>query len=140
MAQSGIPTDFNYQDKFDPIEYLHQCYKTPGTPQNYWRNLRLELIHDTFETILPKDLRDNEEFKVLDYGSGPVIAHVISAAGKQQVSEIVLAEYTKKNREALHKWQAGTLGIWLATLYQLCGSSSRGQTRVQSKKTGRKIA
>ena len=40
--------------------------------------------------------------KVLDYGTGPVICYVISAAGRQ--SEIILSDPAHANREALKKW------------------------------------
>ena len=40
--------------------------------------------------------------KVLDFGSGPSILATISAASK--ASEIVLSDYTERNRDALNQW------------------------------------
>ena len=95
----------NFEDRFDPIAYLSQCYHKPGTPQNYCRDLRLKMVHEFFCEFPPVDDEDcPKDIKVLDYGSGPVIAFVISAAGKKEVSEIVLADYTEMNRSALRKW------------------------------------
>lgn len=99
--------DLHYKDKFEGNQYLSQYYNIPGTPQNYYRDVRLKLVHDMFKKLLPdEEVEGKDDFRVLDYGSGPVIAYVISAAGKRKVSEIVLAEYTEKNRDALNKWQA----------------------------------
>ena len=55
----------------------------------------LECFHDAFQS-LPSSL------KVLDYGTGPAIMSVISAAG--HASEIVVSDYAESNREALRKW------------------------------------
>ena len=55
----------------------------------------LECFHDAFQS-LPFSL------KVLDYGTGPAIMSVISAAG--HASEIVVSDYAESNREALRKW------------------------------------
>lgn len=96
----------NYEDKFEPDEYLAQFYNSPGTPQNYYRDVRLKLIHDVFQAISCEATSNEEnDFKVLDYGCGPVIAHVISPAGNKRVSEIILAEFTEKNRTSLQRWQ-----------------------------------
>ena len=43
--------------------------------------------------------------KVLDYGCGPAIINVMSAARK--ASEIILAEYTEQSRKYLHQWLNG---------------------------------
>ena len=42
------------------------------------------------------------KLKILDIGSGPVIANTISAA--PYAAEIVLSEYTEANRAALLQW------------------------------------
>ena len=55
----------------------------------------LESFHDAFQS-LPSALR------VLDYGAGPVIMSVISAA--RSASEIVLSDHAESNLEALRKW------------------------------------
>ena len=55
----------------------------------------LEKFHEEF-SVLPESL------KILDYGTGPVMMSVISAA--IHASEIILCEYNPKNREALRAW------------------------------------
>ena len=82
-----------YRDAFDSFEYLEQYYRKT----TYLDRLRhtLRCYHAAFQT-LPSGL------KVLDYGSGPVVMNVISAATK--ASEIVLADYVGKNRKTLQKW------------------------------------
>ena len=68
----------------------------------------LQCIHDVFQS-LPHSL------KVLDYGTGPVICYVISAAGRQ--SEIVLSDPAHANREALKKWLFNEPSAFDWTLY-----------------------
>ena len=95
----------NYEERFDANEFLLQAYNTPGTPKNYHRDYRMKMVHDLFNDLLPDgDCNCDDGFKVLDYGCGPVIAFAISAAGKNAVSEIVLAEYTEMSRNAIRKW------------------------------------
>ena len=55
----------------------------------------LEMFHKEF-SALPGSL------KILDYGTGPAIMSLISAARK--ASEIILAEYSSRNRDALQSW------------------------------------
>ena len=105
MANGDSNNQANYDDQFDANEFLAQAYNPPGTPKNYHRDLRMKMVHDLFKELLPDGVDNhNNNFKVLDYGCGPVIAFAISAAGKNAVSEIVLAEYTEMSRNALHKW------------------------------------
>lgn len=56
---------------------------------------QLENFHEAYQR-LPRSLR------VLDYGAGPAILSVISAA--EYASEIVLSDYATSNRESLKKW------------------------------------
>ncbi len=92
-----------YQEKFNPLVFLRQRFRTPGTPMNQFRDMRLELLHQFFTNVC-STATTGSDLKVLDYGSGPVVAFALSAAGKKSVSEIVLAEYTAKNRDALVQW------------------------------------
>ena len=52
-----------------------------------------------------------EHLQVLDYGSGPVIANVISAASVMDL-EIVLAEHTEKSRKAVQDWLDNKPSAW----------------------------
>ena len=87
----------NYQEEFDPADFVKDFYPvTEELPSQAKHTLRC--YHDALQKI-PNNV------KVLDYGAGPVIFYVISAAAK--ASEIVLAEYTEKNRKCLRQWLAG---------------------------------
>ena len=57
----------------------------------------LEMFHKEFSSLPPS-------LKILDYGTGPVIMSLISASTK--ASELVLAEHSANNREALRSWLA----------------------------------
>ena len=63
----------------------------------------LEMFHKEFSS-LPTSL------KILDYGTGPVIMSLISASTK--ASELVLAEHSANNREALRSWLADEPGAF----------------------------
>ena len=97
-----------YAVRFSPQDYIHFSHKTPGTPENILRDFTMDLIHKVFSRLFPQDQKasqyQSEKVRVLDYGCGPSITCVISAAGIPSVSEIVLAEYTARNREAIQQW------------------------------------
>ena len=57
----------------------------------------LKHVHEFYESY-----QSTARLKILDIGSGPTIAYVISAA--PHAAEIVLSEYTKANRMALLQW------------------------------------
>ena len=92
MAESQpLCSGSDYHDKFDPKIYLKQymamsMYRAPHL---------LRCYHDVFQS-LPQGI------KVLDYGSGPSILATISAVSK--ASEIVLSDYTERNRDAINQW------------------------------------
>ena len=81
---------------FDAEDYLGNTYHDVNAPDKIL--FRLESLHRAYH-VLPSSL------KVLDYGAGPVILPSISAAGR--ASEIVLADVSDSNREALRKWLKG---------------------------------
>ena len=88
MASTGE----QYQ-AFDPEDYLKTTYYDVNVPDKIL--FRLESLHRAYQ-LLPSFL------KVLDYGAGPAIFTVISAASR--ASEIVLADVAEGNRKALWKW------------------------------------
>ena len=92
---------------FDAETYLKSFYYHCITVPNQLV-FPLQCIHDVFQS-LPRSL------KVLDYGTGPVICYVISAAGRQ--SEIVLSDPAHANREALKKWLFNEPSAFDWTLY-----------------------
>ncbi len=78
---------------FDANDYLKRRYYDVNIPD---RLFRAECFHKAFQALPSSDL------KVLDYGSGPVITTLFSAAPR--ASEIVLSDVAEGNREALRKW------------------------------------
>ena len=80
-------------NKFDPWAFLNS-YKEV----NVWHRHSLCILHE-FYKFYGSPLVG---LKVLEFGAGPVISYEISAA--LYASEIVLSEYTEKNREVLQMW------------------------------------
>ena len=78
---------------FDPWAYLHYYEEV-----NVWHRHSLSVLHEFYKSygLPPVGL------KILEFGAGPVISYEISAA--LYASEIVLSEYTEKNREVLQMW------------------------------------
>ena len=83
-----------YRDEFEPSVYL-RLYETNST-SGIIRTV--QCLHNSFLTV-PNGVR------VLDFGAGPVIASIVSAAAK--ASSIVLAEYTEKNRKYIATFVSG---------------------------------
>ncbi len=78
---------------FDADQYLKTTYYDVNISDKVL--FRLDSLHRTYQD-LPSGL------SVLEYGAGPTIFPVISAAAR--ASEIVLADVGEGNREALWKW------------------------------------
>ena len=81
------------KEPFDTESYLKSRFDAVNLSDRVL--FQLENYHESFQS-LPHSLR------VLDYGTGPVILSVISAA--RYASEIVLSDISESNREALRKW------------------------------------
>ena len=85
-----------YHDNFDPMTFLASGF--PGEILEWHRSL-FKSFHEFFQSYTATNPRP---LKVLDFGAGPTIAFEISTS--RYASEIVLAEYTEKNRKALQLW------------------------------------
>ena len=85
----------DYSREFNVDTYLSHKY-SPGNIQKM-HDFSVQNLHEHFAVA-----STGGEFKVLDYGCGPVIANIISAA--RVASEIVLAEYTEQGRTAVRSW------------------------------------
>ena len=86
----------DYHDHFDTKSYLSSYLS--GNPENrVWDIFATKCCHE-FWSKLPRN-----NLRVLNFGGGPTISDLISAA--PCVEEIVFAEYTEKNRQAVEKWQ-----------------------------------
>ena len=83
----------NYRDDFDPQAYLRSYDAVTE-----FHTHPIKLVHELFHSYGST----SAGLKVLDYGAGPIVFFAISAA--RQASEIILSEYTEKNREALQHW------------------------------------
>ena len=101
-------SDTAYSQEFDVGSYLIKGFgSSPGSA-----GYNGDEIQPTLHDFAVKNLRDFfqkksvlssiSEFKVLDFGCGPVIANVISAA--RVATEVVLAEYTEEGRSAVRMW------------------------------------
>ena len=105
--ESGSSTDLNnhatvstgkeYDDFFEPKAYLGSRFESVS---EHHAGI-LNCLHQFYQTV-PTGV------KILDIGTGPIISYMISAASK--ASEIVLAEYTQKNRDELQLWINGDPG------------------------------
>ena len=83
------------KDSFDAEDYLRIRYSDVTLKDRV--QFQLGKLHDLFQTFSTRD-----RLKILDYGSGPVIQHSISAAA--YASEIVFCDIASSNREAIKKW------------------------------------
>ena len=94
-------TPNGYSEGFDIDAYLSYRFTDPRCleDESLVRIFALQNLHDYFRTVA---VEGTTNFKVLDYGCGPVIANVISAASF--ATEIVLAEYTEEGRTAVRRW------------------------------------
>lgn len=81
----------DYYDKFAPMDYLQTYYSVNS------HVFGLEEFHDFYQSY-----PSTAKLKILEIGSGPVIANIISAA--PHAAEIVLSDYTEANRSALLQW------------------------------------
>lgn len=107
----------HFQSRFNADNYLSISYNGPGT--SVLRDFVIRSLHEFFCEATRFDSRPSgAPLKVLDFGSGPVIVHVISPAGVDNGNvEIVLADYTGECREAVQKWLDRAPSAWDWTLY-----------------------
>jgi len=85
----------DYCDKFNPQDYLQMYYNATNLAP--FHLFRLKQLHEFYQSYSP-----TAKLRILDIGSGPTIASIISAA--PHAAEIVLSEYTEANRSALLQW------------------------------------
>ena len=91
-----------YSQGFDVESYLLTRFSSPGRrddDEHRMRDFAVQKLHEHFSHTKPDT---SGPFRVLDYGCGPVLANVISAA--RVATEVVLAEYTQEGRAALEQW------------------------------------
>ena len=96
----------DFQGTLDPTKYLQKCFKSPD--ERPLSRFVLENLHQFFTTKCFQ--HPGHTPRVLDYGCGLVIANVISAAGIG--SDIILAEFTEKSRQAIQQWLDSEPSAW----------------------------
>jgi 2-polyprenyl-3-methyl-5-hydroxy-6-metoxy-1,4-benzoquinol methylase len=88
--------------KLDPLEFIKSKFKgpdctSPYTVRSYFTLKCLSKFYaERLASVQPNSLR------VLDYGCGPFVVNVISAAPK--AAEIVLADFTQSFRRTVQEW------------------------------------
>ena len=101
----------DYHSNFSPASYLETRYKDPE--KGALHSFSLQCLHSFFSEAKAKSEVANagsHGYKVLDYGCGPAVAKVISAAAV--ATEVVFAEYTEKNRSAVQRWLDKDSSAW----------------------------
>jgi nicotinamide N-methyltransferase len=95
----------NYQDFFDPSAYLSTYSSLRGKgasmdeQRDQLRKWQLRKIHDFYRNLQ----EEQRALKILEFGGGPVIHPLISAA--PYAKEIVFSEYVSRNRAAVESWK-----------------------------------
>ena len=89
------------------------------------RDFVIGKVHEFFKATKFDIVRPGESLKVLDYRCGPVIAHIISAAGTE-ATEIVLAEFTDGCCKAIQLWldMQRSVGMELDSIHYVCSPNS----------------
>ena len=80
------------------------------------RDFVIGKVHEFFQATKFDIVEPRESLNVLDYGCGPVIAYVISAAGVD-TTEIVLAEFVDECRMEVQLWLDKDPSAWDWTPY-----------------------
>ena len=89
----------DYHKKFDPKAYLNY-YSVTGDQTDRWAEsseFSLRCFHEFWSKMAKRNAR------VLDFGGGPAIYDLISAA--PYAEEIVFAEYSEVNRKEVAAWR-----------------------------------
>ena len=109
-AVDDVLSGGNYS-RFDTDRYCNDRYKR----QNF-THFPLRQFHSFYEQLsreVPGDSTNkagDHGFRVLDYGSGPVLAYAISAA--KLASEVVFSDYLEKSRRSLRQWLSNEEGAY----------------------------
>ncbi|KAJ7355134.1 hypothetical protein OS493_027923 [Desmophyllum pertusum] len=88
----------DYHDKFEPNAYLSNYYNGTGDQVDLSSEFPLRCFHEFWCKMAKRN-----DARVLNFGGGPAIYDLISAA--PYAEEIIFAEYTENNRQAVEAWQ-----------------------------------
>ena len=86
----------DYYNKFDPKAYLNY-YNGVGDQLELYSEFPLRCFHEFWSKMAKRNAR------VLDFGGGPAIYDLISAA--PYAEEIIFAEYSEENRKEVAAWR-----------------------------------
>ena len=89
----------DYETKFNIESYLEYYKNRNGESVSATIAFFLKELHSFYSTCIEEE---NRNWNILELGCGPIIVYQISAA--KIASEIVLAEYTSNNRQAVQQW------------------------------------
>ena len=92
----------DYETQFHVKLFLEKYYSSLAGSD--FHHFHLQQRHHFFEKYCRK--WDRSSAKMLEFGSGPVISNIISAA--PYVQKIVLATYLEREREEIALWKNGT--------------------------------
>ena len=94
-----------YRKRFDPKNFIDTYYETYYEQTSGEKGFRQFYIEGQSDVWSHYQRSAIDEVRCLEYGGGPTISTLISAALK--VDRIVFAEFTEPNREAVLSWIAG---------------------------------
>ncbi|XP_053547546.1 nicotinamide N-methyltransferase [Bombina bombina] len=118
-----------YQKEFDPDAYLHQYFEYGKRSMgNEFSNFSLKQFAEIFTSGKVKGKT------LIDIGTGPTIYQLISAC--EAFDEIIVTDYTDKNREAFGKWLEKKPGAhdWSGFIKRVC--DLEGNRKIPSEKEG----
>ena len=102
----SIPSGTSFLDEFDAKGFLKTFYTSPTENPNGVIAFYPEPLYKFYTKYSSK--WDNKTARLLEFGGGPVIAPLISAA--PYVNQITFAAHTESERKEIELWQNGKDG------------------------------
>ncbi|XP_059575819.1 nicotinamide N-methyltransferase-like [Alligator mississippiensis] len=105
-----------YQAHFHPRDYLETWYNFDGGLSNK-NSLMTSVLRNLHKVFSAGDVKGDT---LIDIGSGPTIYHLLSACEK--FNEIIISDYTDRNRQELEKWLKKEPGAfdWTPAVKYVC--------------------
>ena len=104
----------HFHSRFNATSYLNTRFNHPGNI--VLRDFVIGKVHEFFKATKFDTVKPGESLNVLDYGCGPALAHIISAAGIP-ATEITLAEFAPECRKEVQLWLDKDPSAWDWTPY-----------------------
>ena len=105
----------DYHSKFCPETFLQMFYAAPGgNPDEKGFDIFLLDKYHSFSSKYHHHW-DSSSAKILEFGGGPVICHLISVV--PYVKEVVFAAHTEKECQAVQKWRGAEEGSFDWSLF-----------------------